>query len=499
MSTTRRLLGLVAPYRGRVALAVVLTALASILNVPAPLLVQGLVDRIVADGSLAALPAFAGALLAVFAAQAAVSLGTACAIGPVGLGVVRDLRYALYARLQRLGLSYYDRTPTGAILSRLMDDVDVVQALVAGQTLTILADLGTTAAISGLLLARDPWLALTVAVVMLGYAVTFRVFARRIRAGSLEVRERLDGVFGQLKERLDGALVVRAYAREEAEIAEFSGRIGGAHGPRVRVARLGAAFSSLGLALAGIGSALVFAVGAYEALSGRSTPGGAVAAATLAGLLFAPVARLADLASVFEQAAASTERLGEILDREPDVVEPAAPPAIGRARGRVEFDRVGFGYGPGQPVVWDIRLRVEPGMKVALVGRTGCGKSTLLNLLMRFYDPTWGEVRLDGIPLRNLATADLRRQVGIVPQEPVVFAATLAENIRYGAPDAEDARVEAAARAALIHELALSLPDGYDTRVGEGGMVLSQGEQQRLAIARAFCKDPALVVLDEAT
>jgi ATP-binding cassette subfamily B protein len=162
LSTTRRLLGFVAPYRGRVALTVALTALASLLNVPAPLLVQGLVDRIVASGDLAVLPSFAAALLGVFTAQAAVAMGTAYVIGPIGLGVVRDLRHALYARLQKLGLAFYDRTTTGTILSRLMDDVDVVQSLVTGQTLTILADLGATAVVSGLLLACDPLLALAV-------------------------------------------------------------------------------------------------------------------------------------------------------------------------------------------------------------------------------------------------------------------------------------------------------------------------------------------------
>jgi ABC-type multidrug transport system fused ATPase/permease subunit len=160
---------------------------------------------------------------------------------------------------------------------------------------------------------------------------------------------------------------------------------------------------------------------------------------------------------------------------------------------------VTFAYRTGRPVLHDIRLTVEPGMKVALVGPTGCGKSTLLNLLMRFYDPTWGEIRLDGKPLRRLALADLRRQLGVVPQEAVIFRASLAENIRYGAPDADDARVEAAARAALVHGFATQLPQGYETVVGEGGHRLSQGERQRVAIARALCKDPALVVLDEAT
>ncbi len=269
--------------------------------------------------------------------------------------------------------------------------------------------------------------------------------------------------------------------------------------------QLGAAFSNLSILIGGVGTALVFAVGAMEVLEGRLTPGGVVATAALAGMVFGPVARLADLAYVFEQTAASVDRLGEILDLEPDVVEPepgggpgAAGPG-GRARGSVEFDRVGFGYRKGEPVVWDIRLKVEPGMKIALVGPTGCGKSTLVNLLMRFYDPTWGEIRLDGVPIRTIPTRTLRRQIGVVLQDPVVFRLSLADNVRYGAPAPSDERVEAAAKAARVHDFAMALPEGYATIVGEGGHKLSQGERQRLAIARALCKEPALVVLDEAT
>ena len=233
----------------------------------------------------------------------------------------------------------------------------------------------------------------------------------------------------------------------------------------------------------------MFAVGAWEVLQGRLTPGGAISTAALAGMVFGPVARLADLAYVFEQTAASVDRLGEILDLEPDVVEPAPSEVIalpgpgGRARGAVEYDRVSFGYRTGQPVVWDIRLKVEPGMKIALVGPTSCGKSTLVNLLMRFYDPTWGEIRLDGVPIHRIPTRELRRQVGVVLQDPVVFRLSLADNIRYGAIMATDTMVEAAARAALVHEFASALPEGYQTIVGEGGHKISQGERQRLAIA----------------
>ncbi|MDB5350181.1 MAG: putative transporter ATP-binding protein [Planctomycetota bacterium] len=499
LNPTRRLLILVAPHRGRLLLGILLAAMASALNVPVPLLIREVVDRSSSLDTRWALAGLGVGAFSVFLAQAAVSLATARVVGPVGLAVVRDLRHALYARLQGLGLAYFDRTPTGVILSRMTDDVDVIQSLVSGQSIAILTDLGTTAIIAVVMVHMNARLALVLTLVLLAYAVTFRFFTRRIRAGSVEIRDRLDRIFGHLKGRIDGMLVVKACAREDAEIAEFAGWIGAAHAPRVRLGRLGAAFSNLSVALGGIGSALVFAVGAIEVMNGRMTPGGAVSAAALAGLLFAPVARLADLASVFEQAAASTDRLGEILDMKPDVLEPVNPVPFGRASGLVEFDRVGFGYNAGQPVVWDVRLRIKPGMHVAIVGPTGCGKSTLMNLLLRFYDPTWGEVRLDGVPLSRIATADLRRQAGVVLQEPVVFAGTLADNIRYGAPDANDVRVEAAARAALIHDLAISLPAGYATVIGEGGRRLSQGERQRVAIARAFCANPTIVVLDEAT
>jgi ABC-type multidrug transport system fused ATPase/permease subunit len=505
VNTLRRIGGWLNPYRGQIAAALLLTGLACLFNLPVPLLVQALIDRVVTQNRWHALPLYAVLLLGVFAVQAILVLGNGLLIGRIGQGVVRDLRHKLYERLQQLSLAYYDKTPSGAIIARVMDDVGAISVFVTSQTFTILTDLGTTAAVASLLLWRNWRLAVAVLVVAPLFALNFRYFMQRIRATNTVIRDKMDLIFGNLKAKLDGTIVIKAHAHEQAEIAEFAAQLDDAHVPRVLESRLGAAFSNISIAIGGVGTALVFAAGAWKVLQGRLTPGGAVSTAAMAAMVFGPIARLADLAYVFEQTAASVDRLGEILDLKPDVTEPEPSEIImlpgpgGRASGFVEFDRVGFGYRHREPVVWDIRLQVQPGQKIALVGPTGCGKSTIVNLLLRFYDPTWGEIRLDGVPIHRIPTRILRRQIGVVLQDPVVFRLSLADNIRYGANGASQEAVEAAARAALVHDFAVALPDGYATLVGEGGQKLSQGERQRLAIARTLCKDPALVVLDEAT
>jgi ABC-type multidrug transport system fused ATPase/permease subunit len=482
-----------------------LTTLACLFNLPIPIVVQELIDRVVTKNQWSALSFYALALFAVYIAQSLLTYFNSLVIGQIGQGVVRDLRHLLYQRLQQLGLTYYDNISSGAIIARVMDDVGAIQLFVTSQTFTIVTDLGTTIAVGGLLLARDWKLALVVLTFAPLFAFNFRYFMGRIRATNSVIREKMDVIFGNLKAKIDGSIVIKAHSREPDEDGDFAFQLHDAHVPRVRESLFGAAFSNISVAIGGLGTAVVFAAGAWEVLDGRLTPGGVVSTAALAGMVFGPVSRLADLAYVFEQTAASVDRLGEILDLEPDVIDPeeteslALPGPGGRALGAVEFDRVGFGYKIGEPVVWDVRLRVEPGMRVALVGPTGCGKSTLINLLMRFYDPTWGEIRLDGVSIRRLPMRVLRRQIGVVLQDPVIFRLSVADNIRYGAAESTDASVEQAARAALVHEFALDLPDGYATIVGEGGHKLSQGERQRLAIARALCKDPSLVVLDEAT
>ena len=499
MNTFRRIWHWLRPYRHWVLLASLLTGVSCVLNLIAPFLVQELIDQVITAGRWERLPIYPVALFAVFVGQALLGMGNGLLIGHVGQALVRNLRHQVYDKLQRLGLSYYDKTPTGSIIARIMDDVGAIQMFVTGQSFSILTDLATTVAITVLLFTRNYRLALVMLAILPLYALNFRYFMHQIRETSQVIRDKMDVIFGHLKEKLDGVLVIKAHSAESSERTGFVAELEDAHGPRVREARLRASFGNLSGAISGVGTSLVFGVCGFEVLAGRMSPGEVVSTAALAGLLFGPIARLADLAYVFEQAGASVDRLGEILDLEPDVKEPSCSVPFKQASGHFTFDRVGFGYREGQPVVWDVRLTIQPGQKVALVGPTGCGKSTLVNLLLRFYDPTWGDVRLDGISLRQISSTDLRRQIGVVLQEPIIFRATVVENIRYGNPDATDAQVEAAARAALVHGFASALPEGYQTVVGEGGHKLSQGERQRLAIARALCLDPAIVILDEAT
>jgi ABC-type multidrug transport system fused ATPase/permease subunit len=381
-----------------------------------------------------------------------------------------------------------------------MDDVSVVQNLASGPALVTLVEVATAIG-AGLWLGSLSWrLAACVAGLAPLYALVFWLYARPIRAGAQVVRSRLDQVFTHLKQKLDGMLVVRAAAQEIRETAEFTRQIAELHQPRVQVGGLAIAFSQCCQGLSGLFGVLIFGVGASEVLAGRLAVADLIAATMLAGLMLAPLPRLADLAAQLQQARASWARLAEILAA-PLPTALTSPPQLPSlsCRGQVSFRRVAFRYRPDLPLFDEFTLDVAAGQRLAIVGPTGSGKSTLVQLLLRFYDPEEGEILLDGRPITQLPVAQLRQSIGLVPQEAAIFRGTLADNIRYGAPDASAAEVEAAARGALVHELALRLPRGYDTIIGEGGHPLSLGERQRIAIARILCKNPAVVVLDEAT
>jgi len=498
-----RLAHLLAPHKTRIFLALGLATLACLFSLAAPLLVEQLLVRAANQHGLAVLVSPALMLLAVVIVQAASSTGNSWLLATVALDVVRGLRRQLYEQLQRMPLAWFDRTPTGAIMSRLMEDVSVVQSLASGQTLVTLLDISTAVAAAAWLVSRSWKLAAVVLCIVPFYVVVFRLFTRRIHAKTLDVRTQLDRVFGHLKQKIDGMQIVRAAAVEPLEISHFTRQIGDLHQPRVRVNQLGIAFSNLCVGMGGIGASAVFAVGAWEVIAGRLTVGDLIAASALSGFLFLPITRLSELAALYQQAMASFFRLSEILDfpiaDRTEHIDHQHPAEGFVPAGRIEFDHLDFHYVPDRPVLKNISLRIEPGTKVAIVGPTGSGKTTLMNLLLRFYEPTGGAIRIDGRSLADFSLPALRQHLGVVPQEAVIFRGTLADNIRYGTPHASMTEITAAARAALVHEMALDLPQQYETVVGEGGHPLSQGQRQRIALARIFCKNSSIVVLDEAT
>lgn len=493
-------LRLVAPYARSIALACVLGVGACLLGTAVPLLVEELITTAAQRRGCSIVMAPAVALVAVIAAQAAMTAANGWLLSRTSLSVTRDLRQQLYQRLQRMPIAWFDRTPTGTIMSRLMDDVAVFQGLASGQTLAALLDIATAAGAAAWIVSRGWRMALLLALIVACYVIVLRIFLPRIRTQTLEVREQLDRVFSRLKQRIDSIQVVRAHHSEPAEISEFTEQFTALHLPRIRANRSRIAFSSLCMGLAGIGAALVFALGTLEVASGHMTVGELIALAALAGIMFGPINRLSELAAVYQQASTSYTRLRELLDT-PELASLDAdsnPADDVNVTGRIVFDNVSFHYSADRPLLQDIELQIEPQTRVAIVGPTGAGKSTLMNLLLRFYEPTSGEIRFDGQLLVNMPAASLRRRISVVPQEPVVFRGTLAENIRYGTP-ASDADVESAARAALLDELIRKLPQGLATLVGEGGHPLSQGERQRISIARMICRNPSVVILDEPT
>jgi subfamily B ATP-binding cassette protein MsbA len=492
--------GLEARHRFRLLVAAALAVLACGLSVASPLVVQRLLSRAATNPAVTtlALPAATVFLAAVLNAVAVSINGWL--LGAVAIDAGRRLRDALYRRLHSLPMAWFDRTPTGSILSRVMDDVGIVQGLASGPALATLIELATAAG-AALWLASQSWrLAASALLLAPLYGLVFWLYVRPIRSETHVVRNRLDEIFSHLKQKLDGMLVVRATGQDAREMADFTRHISDLHQPRMRVADLSIGFFHWCTALTGLGSVLIFAVAASEVVAGRMPAGHLIATTMLAGLALAPLPRLAELAAQVQQARASQARLLEILQLQPCAAigfEWAGTP--GHRHGQVAFLNVDFGYVEGQQVLTNFHLEVPRGQRLAIVGPSGSGKSTLAHLLLRFYEPQRGEIRLDGRPLCDIRSSELRQTIGVVPQDATIFRGTLADNIRYAAPHAGAAEVEAAARGALVHELALRLPQGYDTLVGEGGHPLSLGERQRIAIARVFCKNPALVVLDEAT
>jgi ATP-binding cassette subfamily B protein len=474
---------------------VIVTTLIDLLG---PYLMSIAIDRYISKNDLAGMLPLIGLMLATYLiSSAGVWLQTYIMAG-VAQGVVRDLRKELFGKMQTLPLRFFDQRAHGDLMSRLTNDVDNISNILATSFSQLISSIfGLIGVVIVIFMLNVPMAIVSLIVMPLTFVLT-RAIAKRTRKGFRETQKTLGELNGIIEETITGERTVKAFGREGVAIQNFSGTNHRLQKVALRARVLASFMGPVMNMVNNLGLAVVACTGGWLAVQGLATVGEIAAFVNYAGRLGRPLNQIAQLFNSIQAALAGAERVFELMDETPEIDAPDARP-LEHVAGDVVFEQVSFGYDPKQAVLKEVSLHAKAGQMIALVGPTGAGKTTIANLLTRFYDVDQGAIRIDGLDVRDLRKADLRRKLGLVLQDNFLFADTVLANIRYGRLEASDAEVKAAAKLANADLFIHRLPHGYNTVLAERGSNLSQGQRQLLAIARAILADPDILILDEAT
>lgn len=494
-----RLLTYVKPYLPRMVLAIVCIILAASANLYVPWILRDIIDKVLASKDMVTLNAIAAGIVVVFFLRGIFFFGQTYLMSYIGQKVIIDIREAIYRHMQKLSLSYYEKRRTGQLMSYITNDVGAVQGALVDSVIELVTESMTLIGSLAVMFYLHWKLSLLTLITAPLVGQAMNIFGKKLRTSSTLIQERAADITSVLQESISSVRVIKSFAREDYEIERFKKENYNNFRAQMKNSQIMATLTPIIEFVAALGITMIIWYGGREVINNSLTAGSLIAFLVYAVNLSNPIKRLSRVYGNIQKAMAAAQRVFDVLDTKPEIEDAPDAKVLAQIDGHVAFKHVTFEYKPGEAALKEVDLEVQPGQVVAIVGPSGAGKTTIANLIPRFYDPVAGCITIDGIDIKTITLTSLREQIGIVPQETVLFNGTVYSNILYGRLDATKDEIMAAAKAANAHNFIMEMPNGYDTQIGERGSKLSGGQRQRISIARAILKNPRILILDEAT